>query len=227
MIIKTHPSVSDMIKCIKPVLVFWIAQVTTDVLFLFCLLSPLSLCLSPFSCLPYPRNISSSCTAEPLKTHTNIQAIKSTLTHTHAHAHAQADGTLHALHLVAALNPSFTQLLMMPLVPGKIHVGPIAPSGHRPQYKANGVATYFLTIILFFGGAYLGFYNAGIFADIAAPMYALLAYFSTVFCFVLYLKGLYAPSTADRLFPAALPTPVFPSHPPSFASNSDQYKYQC
>jgi 7-dehydrocholesterol reductase len=87
---------------------------------------------------------------------------------------------------------------MMPLVPGKIHVGPIAPSGHRPQYKANGVATYFLTIILFFGGAYLGLYNAGIFADIAAPMYALLAYFSTVFCFVLYLKGLYAPSTADR-----------------------------
>jgi len=87
-IIKTHPSVSDMIKCIKPVLVFWIAQVTTDVLFLFCLLSPLSLCLSPFSCLPYPRNIPSSYTAEPLKTQTNIQATKKhTRTHKHTHTH--------------------------------------------------------------------------------------------------------------------------------------------
>lgn len=26
LIVKTHPSVADMIKCIKPVLVFWIAQ---------------------------------------------------------------------------------------------------------------------------------------------------------------------------------------------------------
>lgn len=86
---------------------------------------------------------------------------------------------------------------MMPLVPGKIHIGPIAPSGHRPHYKANGVAVYLLSIVLFFAGANMGFYKAGIFADIAAPMFAALAYFSTVFCFFLYLKGLYAPSTAD------------------------------
>jgi len=53
-IIKTHPSASDMSKCIKPVLVFWIAQVTTDAHFLLCLsLSslplPLSLLLPPLS----------------------------------------------------------------------------------------------------------------------------------------------------------------------------------
>jgi len=89
------------------------------------------------------------------------------------------------------------QLIMMPLVPGKIHVGPVAPSGHRPKYKANGVATYLLTCVLFFAGAQLGLYKAGIFYDIAAPMYAALSYFSAVFCLWLYWKGLKAPSTKD------------------------------
>uniref|UniRef100_A0A7S1H106 7-dehydrocholesterol reductase n=3 Tax=Hemiselmis andersenii TaxID=464988 RepID=A0A7S1H106_HEMAN len=89
------------------------------------------------------------------------------------------------------------QLAMMPLVPGKIHTGPVAPSGHRPKYKANGVATYLLTVVLFFSGAHFGFYKAGVFYDIAAPMYAALNYFSIVFCAFLYYKGLHFPSTKD------------------------------
>ena len=90
------------------------------------------------------------------------------------------------------------QLLMMRLVPGKRFKGPVTPTGHVPEYKANGLQCFALSIILFLAGAYkLEWYNGGIVYDILGPLLSTLNVFSFILCFGLYLKGMYAPSTAD------------------------------
>lgn len=90
------------------------------------------------------------------------------------------------------------QLVFMPLLPGKIYIGPIAPSGHRPTYKANGVQAFLATILVWAAGSYLGLFRAGILFEIALPMFAGLNIMSIFVCLGLYLKGLIAPSTPDH-----------------------------
>jgi hypothetical protein len=110
--------------------------------------------------------------------------------------HPSAAEVANAMKYVFAF--MLVQLIFMPLIPGKMYIGPVAPSGHRPTYKANGVQTFFATIVVWAAGSYLGLFNAGIFYDIALPMFAGLNIFSIFFVLGLYLKGLIAPSTPDN-----------------------------
>jgi len=89
------------------------------------------------------------------------------------------------------------QLLMMWLVPGKDHYGPVAPSGHVPIYKANGVQCFVLTIVLWALGAYFELFPAGWQYTHAPGMFAFLNMSALLLCCVLYVKGRTAPSTPD------------------------------
>ena len=51
------------------------------------------------------------------------------------------------------------QLALMRLLPGATVYGPPTPTGHVPVYKANGVASFLVTLGLFGGGAWLGWFS--------------------------------------------------------------------
>eukprot|EP00960_Hanusia_phi_P044094 756465-Hanusia_phi.AAC.1 len=89
------------------------------------------------------------------------------------------------------------QLLLMWVVPGKYVDGPVAPSGHVPKYKANGVQCFLLTILVWAVGSYQGLIPAGWQYDHANGMFAFLNVSSICLCMLLYLKGRFLPSTAD------------------------------
>ena len=90
------------------------------------------------------------------------------------------------------------QLLMMWLVPARYHKGPIAPSGHVPVYKANGVQCFLLTIVLWaVGSLYLELFDAGFCYKHASGMFAFLNMSALLLVVVLYIKGRVAPSTKD------------------------------
>lgn len=95
---------------------------------------------------------------------------------------------------------SLLQLALLVLVPGKKWLASVSPAGLRPEYKLNGTACYWLTLVmLFFGGMYPStrFFNASIVYDNYAEVLTFLCFFSFLMCFVLYFKGLYYPSSAD------------------------------
>ena len=110
--------------------------------------------------------------------------------------HPSVDEMLSAMKYVFAF--MLLELLFMPLLPGKMYVGPVAPSGHRPTYKANGVQAFLATAAAWAAGSYLGLFKAGILFEIALPMFAGLNIMSIFVCLCLYLKGLLAPSTPDH-----------------------------
>jgi 7-dehydrocholesterol reductase len=91
----------------------------------------------------------------------------------------------------------FIQFLLMWIVPGHEHKGPIAPSGHVPVYKANGVQCFLLTIFLWAVGAYLKLFPAGWQYTYAPGMFAFLNMSALLLCVGLYFKGRFAPSTKD------------------------------
>lgn len=90
------------------------------------------------------------------------------------------------------------QALLMVLLPGKTHYGPVTPMGNRPRYKLNGVPAYILTHGLLYLGAYpLGLFSPSIVYDEFGPILVLCNLFGLLFCVFLYLKGVYFPSTTD------------------------------
>ena len=90
------------------------------------------------------------------------------------------------------------QLLLMWIVPGHLHTGPIAPSGHQPTYKANGVQCYILTIVLWaVCSLQLELFDAGFQHTHASGMFAFLNMAAVLLVVVLYFKGRFAPSTKD------------------------------
>lgn len=90
------------------------------------------------------------------------------------------------------------QLTLMKLVPGKLFLGPMTATGHVPKYKANGFQCFVLSILLYVGGGVSGFYNGGIIYDKLGEVLSALTVFSFGFCFMLYVKGKYYPSTEDH-----------------------------
>jgi 7-dehydrocholesterol reductase len=90
------------------------------------------------------------------------------------------------------------ELVFMRLLPGGRCEGPISPAGDVPDYKANGIASFTLTIALFaicsFG---LGLFPATIIYDHFGEILGALNIFCLTFCLGLYLKGLYALSSKD------------------------------
>ncbi len=90
------------------------------------------------------------------------------------------------------------QLLLMKFVPGKPFAGPITPKGNIPTYKANGVACFFITLAAFVLATHqFHWFSPTIIYDNLGPMLGALNCFSLFFCFYLYFKGIFAPSSTD------------------------------
>lgn len=90
------------------------------------------------------------------------------------------------------------QLILMRLVPGKTWTGPITPNGNVPIYKANGVASFFLTLILFYLTTFqFKLFSPTIIYDNFGGILGALNIFSLFFCLFLYLKGRFLPSSSD------------------------------
>lgn len=71
--------------------------------------------------------------------------------------------------------------------------------GNTPEYTANGLQCYFITLAAFLG---LSEFGAGLFEttiiyDEFVPMISSLCLFALLFCLLLYFKGKYAPSSTD------------------------------
>jgi 7-dehydrocholesterol reductase len=96
------------------------------------------------------------------------------------------------------------QVLLLGL-PGKRCLGPLTPSGARPEYRLNGVAAWIVTHVLIFGIAYpLGWLHAARFYGHFGSLLVTLHILAVALSSFLYLKGLVYPTSPD-LVRTALP----------------------
>ncbi len=92
-----------------------------------------------------------------------------------------------------------TQLLLMRIVPGKPITGPETAKGNIPIYKDNGFSCFLITLALFYVCAFqIHLFSPTIVYDHFASILGALNIFSLFFCFMLYLKGRYKPSSSDH-----------------------------
>jgi 7-dehydrocholesterol reductase len=90
------------------------------------------------------------------------------------------------------------QLACLIALPGSKFMGPVAPSGFIPAYKDNGLLHFLLLSILYVVGVYhLKLVELGWIYNNLTSIMMLLNITSLIACVVLYLKGLYLPSTPD------------------------------
>lgn len=90
------------------------------------------------------------------------------------------------------------ELSLMRLVPGKRFLGPITPKGNIPVYKANGFATYVMTLLTFCVASFaFDLFPATIIYDHLGAIFGALNIASLMVCALLYLKGRFAPSSTD------------------------------
>jgi len=89
-------------------------------------------------------------------------------------------------------------LILMRFVPGKIHKGPVTPTGHTPEYIANGVQCFFLHLALFIGGGFQGYYKLSIVYDNCGDILNGLNWIALGLVLFLYIKGNVAPSSTDH-----------------------------
>lgn len=84
-------------------------------------------------------------------------------------------------------------------IPAPTKCGPMTGTGHVPTYVENGMTHCVLFSVCFFAGSHFvfGFYDFGIIYDVIMPLMGVLNVFGLAFCLVLYVKGLYFPSTQD------------------------------
>lgn len=93
---------------------------------------------------------------------------------------------------------SAVQLIFMKWMPGKTFLGPLTPQGNTPVYKANGPATFFVTLLLFYISAYpLHLFSPTIIYDHFGELLGALNIFSLFFCAFLLFKGTFYPSSTD------------------------------
>ena len=93
------------------------------------------------------------------------------------------------------------QIILMKILPGPKALGPVTPKGNTPVYKDNGFACYVVTMVAFVLVTYvLKQYDLSstIVYDRWGDFQITLTVFSMIFCVLLTIKGLYAPSTSDH-----------------------------
>ncbi|KAK7100219.1 uncharacterized protein [Littorina saxatilis] len=92
-------------------------------------------------------------------------------------------------------------LCLMRLVPGNTVYGPLTPKGNRPQYTDNGFSCFLITIAAFLVVTVVckTYFSVSptIVYDRFDEVLLVLNIFSMLFCLLLYVKGLLAPSTSD------------------------------
>ena len=90
------------------------------------------------------------------------------------------------------------ELILMKIVPGKLFLGPITPSGNIPEYKANGLLAFIITVATYsLSSFYFNLFPPSIIFDNFGGILGALNTFSILFCLFLLIKGHLAPSTTD------------------------------
>jgi 7-dehydrocholesterol reductase len=89
--------------------------------------------------------------------------------------------------------------LLLVLLPGKIHHGPVTPTGNRPRYRMNGLAAWVVTHGVLLLAAYpLGLFRLGEIYDNLGSILVVCNVLALLLCGVLYYKGVHAPSSSDN-----------------------------
>lgn len=91
-------------------------------------------------------------------------------------------------------------IFWMVVLPGKTVYGPVTPKGNTPVYKDNGLAHYTVTMIGFAILTGILKYNGltpTVVYDRFGELLAFMNLFAIIFVLLLYLKGVYAPSSTD------------------------------
>lgn len=90
------------------------------------------------------------------------------------------------------------ELSLMKLLPGRHIQGLKTPQGNIPVFKANGLSSFICTLALFYlGSSVFHLFSPTLIYDHFGGLLGALNIFSLVFCFFLYFKGLYKPSSTD------------------------------
>lgn len=90
------------------------------------------------------------------------------------------------------------QIFFLQFLPGRIEEGPITPKGNIPIYKANGIASFILTLTLFLLGSFQQhWFSPTLIYDHFGAILGALNFFSLFFCLFLYFKGRFFPSSTD------------------------------
>jgi len=90
------------------------------------------------------------------------------------------------------------QLILMRVLPGKLYTGPLTPMGNTPHYKDNGLLSYVISIVGFFGLSYgLKLFSPGIVYHHFGEILGALNISALLFCLFLYFKGIFWPSSTD------------------------------
>lgn len=94
---------------------------------------------------------------------------------------------------------SISQLFLMRFVPAGVFVGPETATGHKPVYKANGLQCFIISLLGFLAVSRTEYGKSELVwvYDNYSEVISTLNLFSLLFCAVLYVKGLSAPSTTD------------------------------
>jgi 7-dehydrocholesterol reductase len=91
------------------------------------------------------------------------------------------------------------EALLLVLLPGPIHHGPVTPAGNRPRYRMNGLAAWVVTHGVLVLAAYpLGLFKLGEIYDNLGSILVICNVLAILLCGVLYLKGVRAPSSSDN-----------------------------
>lgn len=92
------------------------------------------------------------------------------------------------------------QALLLRLVPGREHLGPVTPTGQRPAYKLNGVASWVLSHALVVGTWLAGLWSATRVYEALGEILVTLNLGALVLCLLLYAKGRTYPSSTDAVY---------------------------
>ena len=91
----------------------------------------------------------------------------------------------------------FCSITLMQFLPGDVICGPVTPTGHVPRYIDNHGLAVPLHMLAFIAGAFGGLYPLGVVYDELGSILNALNYGALLLVVVLYLKGLFCPSTGD------------------------------
>lgn len=93
------------------------------------------------------------------------------------------------------------QAVLLRLLPGPTHLGPVTPMGQRPPYRKNGVITWIVTHVLWLVlGPVTGLLPVERLYDVWGEVLATSNVLALLFCAFLYWKGRTHPSTPDVIW---------------------------
>jgi len=90
------------------------------------------------------------------------------------------------------------QALLLALIPGRIHAGPVTPAGEHMTYKINGLRAWAITNGLFLAGWHWRWFSPTLVYDHFPEILAVCCLGSFLFCALLLVKGVWFPSGKDN-----------------------------